>query len=323
MATFDLFSKRQKRLRGEIPDVYKYDEIPSPLRAQIIHIWYDALGNPNEYAESTSEFHHSREVYENYSFIVKVLCREYGLFKLFDSDRYQDRHFLEELANYFLNERDPERILDVIELSFKTITNKIRNGSEHIYVRGQQPSVVADRAINELNTRFQENGIGYEFCEQEIIRIDSKLVHKEAVIPALKLLNTEGYEGAEEEFRKAFEHYRHGRMKESLVESLKSIESLLKAICKRRKWKYSDRATCSDLLKLCFEGGLIPDFWQNHFNALRTTLESGVPTGRNKLGGHGQGEEIIDVPPYIAAYVLHLTASAIVFLAEADKTATP
>jgi hypothetical protein len=43
-----------------------------------------------------------------------------------------------------------------------------------------------------------------------------------------------------------------------------------------------------------------------------------VPTGRNKLSGHGQGSTPKDVPDHLAAYMLHMTASAIVFLAEAE-----
>jgi len=38
MAILELFSKRQKKLRGEVPDVYQYTDIPNPLRVQIIHI---------------------------------------------------------------------------------------------------------------------------------------------------------------------------------------------------------------------------------------------------------------------------------------------
>ncbi len=41
----DIFSKRQKILRGEVPDVYQYDSIPEPLRVQIIHIMTDGLGD--------------------------------------------------------------------------------------------------------------------------------------------------------------------------------------------------------------------------------------------------------------------------------------
>jgi hypothetical protein len=61
-----------------------------------------------------------------------------------------------------------------------------------------------------------------------------------------------------------------------------------------------------------------PSFWNSHFSALRGTLEAGVPTARNKLGGHGQGSQVVEVPEYIVAYVIHLTASAIVFLSDAE-----
>lgn len=43
MSVFEIFSKRQKRERGEVPDVYQYEDIPQPLRVQIVHILRDAL----------------------------------------------------------------------------------------------------------------------------------------------------------------------------------------------------------------------------------------------------------------------------------------
>ena len=41
--------------------------------------------------------------------------------------------------------------------------------------------------------------------------------------------------------------------------------------------------------------------------------------GRNKLSGHGQGTTPKAVPDHLVAYMLNMTASAIVFLAEADE----
>lgn len=43
MGIVDLFSKSQRRERGEIPDVYVYDIIPRELRVQIVHIVQDTL----------------------------------------------------------------------------------------------------------------------------------------------------------------------------------------------------------------------------------------------------------------------------------------
>jgi hypothetical protein len=48
-------------------------------------------------------------------------------------------------------------------------------------------------------------------------------------------------------------------------------------------------------------------------------LESSIPTGRNRLSSHGQGSTPTTVPDYLVAYMLHMTASTLVFLTTADK----
>lgn len=93
----------------------------------------------------------------------------------------------------------------------------------------------------------------------------------------------------------------------------------MKAICDKRGWSYGDNATSSRLVQICFENELIPSFWQQHYSSLRSLLVSSVPTGRNRLSGHGQGTSPVSVPEHLVAYMLHMTASVIVFLAEAER----
>jgi hypothetical protein len=112
---------------------------------------------------------------------------------------------------------------------------------------------------------------------------------------------------------------RSGRAKEALTDSLKALESVMKAICAKRQWSHDSNATAKPLIQVLLDKELIPSFWSQHFSALRATLEAGVPTARNKLSGHGQGAQIQEVPAHLVAYVLHQTASAIVFLAEAER----
>lgn len=307
MAIFDLFSKRQKKLRGEVPDVYQYSEIPNPLRVQIVHIWMETLGNAENYWDGKAN--------EAYKFIVDTLCREYGLFRLPGAKDYGNREYINELVNAFLNERDTEKCLDFIEIAFKVIDHFTRN---YEYLRRSRASEKADESIEELNSRFKEHGVGYQFTDGEMIRVDSELIHSEVIKPALRLLNQKHYAGAHEEFLKAHEHYRHERNKESLNECLKAFESVMKAICDKRSWTYQPGATAKALIQVCLDNNLIPSFWQQNFSSLRSLLESSVPTGRNKLGGHGQGSESISVPRHLVAYMLHMTAASIVFLAEAE-----
>lgn len=311
MAIFDIFSKRQRARRGDVQDVYTYDQFPKEFRVQIVHIWRDVLGDRQEYNNDNVQTRAA------YTFIVETLCREYGVFVLSENREYGFRHYLSELESFLLHEQDTERVLDAIELSFRCIDVMARNW-EYRHIVSCAESV--DEAIADLNARFREHGIGYSFENQEIIRVDSQLLHAEVVKPALTLLASDTeYKGAQAEFLTAHGHYRHGRQKEALNDSLKAIESVMKAICVKRKWPYSATAPASALLQTLFNNGLIPAFWNTHFTALKSTLESGVPTARNRLGGHGQGTEIIEVPEYLAGYVLHLTASVIVFLVSAEK----
>ena len=308
MGIFDLYSKRQKRNRGEVPDVYSYDSISDQLRVQIIHIWSDTIGKPNGYGNYDGE--------KTYELIINTLCREYGILELPTYNKNRGTYSINHLSNFLLEEKDYEKVLDVIELSFRAINIITRDYS---YLHKANASQCADAAIEELNARFQEHGIGYQFIDGKIIRIDSQLIHAEIVKPALTLLNGEGYAGAQAEFINAHEQYRHGNNKEALIECAKSLESAMKSICDTRQWKYQSNATMNTLIGVCVDNGLIPEFWKQHFTSLRSTLESGVAPARNKLGGHGQGPEIVDVPRHIVAYVLHMTAAAIVFLIESER----
>jgi hypothetical protein len=184
-----------------------------------------------------------------------------------------------------------------------------------------EPTLNADDAIAKLNRRFQENGIGYRFESGQIVRLDSEFLHSEVTEPAFRLLYAGSYEGPLEEFRLAHKHFRDGseHYDDCLTNCGKALESTLKTICDRRKWAYKAGDTALKLLEVVFNKDLIPSYLQSHFSALRSTLESGVPTIRNREGGHGSGEKPNDVPEYLAAYQLHLTASAIIFLIRANE----
>ncbi len=312
MGIIDIFSKRQMKLRGEMSDVYTYDEVPKALRVQVNYILRDVLGDGTEYTYTEGP----GSVYASYKFIVESLCREYGEFQLVEVRTSAGRNYLAELGAFILNEGDVEKVLDAIELSFQVVDAHARK----IGYRGKaNTSELADNAIAELNGRFREHGVGYQFSDGRIIRTDSELVHAEVVKPALSLLRGRRYAGAQAEFLKAHEHYRHGQAKDALSECLKALESTMKAICDKRGWKYQPNATCSSLIDLCVTKGLIPTLWTQHFSSLRSTLETGVPPARNKLSGHGQGSTIVDVPQHIVAYVIHTSAAAIVFLAQSEE----
>lgn len=309
MGIFDIFSKRQARVRGEIPDVYRYDHIPQKLRVQLVHVLSDMLlgSRPNDH------YSHN-QVREAVRLVCDALCREYGLFRLTGKD-YETREYSSELFNFILQAEHHEHVLDAVELAARVADNGTRSSS-YLGEWGDSFNERVDGGIKELNQRFKEHGVGYQYEAGELLRVDSDLLHVEAVKPALTLLRTSGYEGPRQEFLRAHEHYRHGRHEEALTEALKAFESTMKAICDSKKWSYDKNATAKKLVDACFRNGLIDPFWQTHLAHLQGTLENGINTARNKLGGHGQGSQPREVPREIVAYVLHMTASTIVFLIE-------
>jgi hypothetical protein len=307
MTVFDLFSKRQARQRGETPDIYTYDQIPNKLRVQLVQIIGDLLQGGDD---SAARFHPG--VGKLFEFISNTLCREYGIFRLWGKSHH-DRDHRRELFNFMLETTDHERVLDCVELATRCADRLTRNFG-YLDTYGFDERV--DDGIAELNTRFKEHGVGFQYEDGDLVRIDSDLLHAEAVKPALQLLRTKKFAGPREEFLRAYEHFRHARHEEALTEALKAFESTMKAICDAKNWAYDKNATAKKLVDACFKNGLIDPFWQTHMAHLQGTLENGIATARNKLGGHGAGATPREVPQALVAYVLHLTAATIVFLIE-------
>ena len=311
MAIVDLFHKRQKKLRGEYPDVYQYDELPDKLKVQMVHLWDETIKadySGGGWNPSSLNREHLKKCY-------KSLCKEIGVFKLDEEDSDNEIYitYFESISNYFLSEDNTEQALSVIELMMQTISSFAR---EYRY----KVSINVDESINELNQRFREHGVGYQYENGQIIRVDSEFIHAEAVKPALQLLSNPIYKGAQEEFLKAHEHYRHGRYDSALTDCLKAFESTMKIIIHKRSWVCDKNAASKKLIDCCLANELIPKFWTDQFNSLSNILTSSVGTPRNKLSGHGKGNDDIEVPEHIIQYVLHMTASTIVFLIKADES---
>ena len=104
MAITNIYSKRKKTA----PDVYTYDEIPPPLRAQVVHILRDLFGFAKDYDQNGC-----RKTFEE---IHRLLCREYGAFQLSGNAIASPD---QKVIDFLLNHADYEQVLDTIEVSFR------------------------------------------------------------------------------------------------------------------------------------------------------------------------------------------------------------
>lgn len=292
----DTFSRRKRASRGE-SDPLEYGILPSKLRHQVVHVFNEAIARQTR--ESSDEF---------YTSLVKFLRKELGVARLARGYDHED-----EFISWFRTEASIDELLDAVEAIFRLIS-AMAEASGY----ASQAEDLAEK-VSELNARFLEASIGYQFENGQLLQIDSKFEHKHVVVPALHLLADPAFEAAEHEFLDAFDAFREGEYETTLVEACKSLESTIKVIGAQKGWGLDETWPLKKLVQAVFENELIPPFMQTEFTGLRTILESGVGTVRNKAGGHGAGEQKREVPRYIAAFQLHQTAAAILMLVEASK----
>jgi hypothetical protein len=297
MAIYETFSKRsRKAAQAGQPDVYQYEILPAGFRIQTINIRTNAIG---PYFDERGNY---GEGFGSWTNIHSTIAHELGIHSLGNS------HDLQDNCVQFIERGETNQVLDLIEYCLLFISNLSR-----------RPDDKYTLAISELNYRFIEHGLGYQFETERLIRVDSAFVHAEVVKPALSLLHEVAFHGASEEFIQAHDHYRGGRYPEAIAGALKAFESTMKAICEIRRWPYPSNATSRALIDIIIKNGLVPAELASEFSSLRTLLESGLPTVRNRAGGHGQGKDPIAIPSYLAGYALHLAAANIVFLGQAHK----
>lgn len=315
MAVFDIFSRRRRQ--GASPDVLRYDEIPHGLRVQILHALDDAT--QRIYQRTIPAYRAlGTEGDDCFAEACLILRRELGTGRLAENrqrvwyaNESRTTRLRVEFADFF-QECETEHVLDAVEVIMHLIEDADRK-------RLLDQECNARTVAAEINARFVQHAIGYQYVSGQIVVQTHSMLHTETVLPALHLLSDPVFHGANQEYLEAHEHYRHGRYAECLVDCLKAFESTIKIICHSKGWPYSQNDTASKLIEVCLSHGLVPTFTQQQLTSLRTLLESGVPTLRNKQAAHGQGTQRHDVPAHLARFALHVTAAVIVLLVEASS----
>jgi len=304
MAVFkNLYSKRNKKP----VDVFTYDKIPEGLKIQIFYIWQNFF---NQLSKDIS--------FITWGKIDRILCEEHKRDYLALSGNLILTNE-EGVRWYFRRNEDIEEGLDVIIVVLAYIEQEYKVSIK----TPKKLEYTFEDVIQDINTRFLEHGVGYEFRDGTIIRMDNTLLHQEIIIPSLHFLSPPEFQNANNEYLSAHEHFRNGHTKDCLNNCLKALESTLKIICDLNSWTYNPKDTANNLIKVVIDNKLIPDFLLQHFSSIRSSLESGVPTFRNRLSGHGQGPQKIEVPMHYASYMLYLTGTTINFLVSCQQELKP
>lgn len=307
---FDVFSHRQKFSDQK----YKPDHLSPEFRNRIIHL-YNEIASGNENPESDLltfkemiDFSKDRRP----NFIAKMhqqLLYLYGRLERLSDDSSMTEKGSDLLT--FLKRCNTENFFDFIELTFKM-------------PRDALIILSPNQVVRIVNENFDIEKIPYRLTHLEkiekrvfyprIIRAEDKLIHQEAIEPALFVLSRPYFGAANMEFRDALNQYRRGNYIDCLTKCGSTFESVLKVLCERNNWPL-EKDTTGYLLNIVVQNSPLNPFFEQPLLLIATM--------RNKLSGaHGGGSEERKVERPIAQYAVSSTAAAIVLLVHKADRAT-
>jgi hypothetical protein len=149
----------------------------------------------------------------------------------------------------------------------------------------------------------------YTRAYPQVVMKESEVLHANAIAPALTLLGRPHFRGASKEYLAALEDYRKGDIGDCLTKCGSSFESVLKVICDRKGWRYTQTDTAKTLINIVLPHTNLDTYFE--------TLLMIVATLRNKLStAHGAGTAVKQPAPHLGQYALNATASAILLIAQ-------
>lgn len=300
MAIFKTFSQRkreaEKAAKGD-PDPFAYNTIPSALRNQIAMILREALG-PAGFQVNASHWRNMEQ----------TLKKAHGLLTLGTNGDVQTRYLA------FMLTADDELCIDAIEVAFIQVARlSILNPGQRVLLG---MAISPESAITELNERFLQHGIGYEFLNGQLVQRDQSDIHPKAVRPAFVLMaGDERFAPVQQELSKAYENLRGGaeHYPDAIGNAAKALESALKVGCRILKIPLPKQETAQPLISAFFKSDkAVPPYLMDHASHLAGAMQ-GLATIGNKDGRHGK-DKVPTLPRPLVEFALHLAASNILFI---------
>ncbi|MBI5046516.1 hypothetical protein HZC07_02170 [Candidatus Micrarchaeota archaeon] len=301
----NLFIRRMKKLKGEIPDYYSY-ELSTETRHKIIGYILDAnFSYSGSYAGSG---------YDELDEIVVAIERELGR-------SISSRVLSHDKIQGFMFECNTEEFLSSLEIVCKI---KIRNSLQY----GNRYSNLATNTvtlIESTNKIFKLDKIGYnivpvglEDLPMIIVPFDSQYLLIETIKRPRSLLYSKKFDGPLNEFETALDKYRGEDYDSAIIEATNAYESTLKAILTKKNVSFDEKVDkIPQLLDKVMGCTDINPTLKSTFTSFWPVLKNGPNNIRNLSGNaHGQGLDIKKAKQEYADFVLRTVGTYIIFLIE-------
>lgn len=215
-----------------------------------------------------------------------------------------------------------EEFIDFIEFIFRVecLFQVSNNGNELVaqinqFLSSESLGYALTEFVKEErveDTQFGRRPVIHTTAWPQVIRKDDQTIYDTAIRPVLQFLSNPNYKTANLEYLESLDDFRKGDWGDSLTKCCSAFESVMKIICEKKRWKYSQSDTAIPLIKTIILNANL----EQHFEQPLVF----IATLRNKYSkSHGAGVQPKKATQSIALLGLNLTASAILFLSEETK----
>jgi len=231
--------------------------------------------------------------------IEKELLIKYGVDKLQVKD-IQTSVISEVEFSEFIEQTYPSQVLDAIEL-FASMLSSEKSRLFH----------------DEMNECFEEEESDLRILQREIFKIDEELLKLRNISSAMSIAEKSGFTGALEELRESLKDYMTQDHKGAIHNAAKAVESAVKKILGKESGTYQP------LLKELFGTGFYENIPEECRSPFQEIVYAPLAAMRNRMGGHGQGGEAIEIPRQYAELAVNLASAYIKFLIEQQIHSKP
>lgn len=169
----------------------------------------------------------------------------------------------------------------------------------------------------EINTALLEEKCPWLLADGRLFHIDPEFLDLAVVTSVIEYMQDGRFRGALDEFVEARAELTAGNYKGAVHNACKSVESVLKTILGK------ESGTASQLLRALGASDFFDDLPPGIATSIMEPVFMGLPVLRNRLGGHGQGQDVVNVTADYAELAVHLAASFNLFFVKRYLTKHP
>jgi len=153
-----------------------------------------------------------------------------------------------------------------------------------------------------LNQIFELHDCPWRLSDGEFFKLDGDFVGARVASAAHDILAANRFAGAIEEYAKARQYLGSGEVREAIYFAGHSFESVMKVLTEL------EHANADKLIKELLARGYFDDLPESVRAGFTDQVLKALPFLRNKLGGHGQGAEVVSIPPAYGQLTVQLAA---------------